>query len=401
METREVVIVGSGPAGSALALSLARVAPGLVPDILVLERARHPRPKPCGGGVTMTGERVLRRLGLSWQRLGVPNVPVHTLRLQYHTQVFHWHVPYIFRVIRREEFDAALVAAVRAQGVEVREETPVTGAEREGGWWVVTTPHGRVRTRILVGADGARGIVRRVLGLPGTPRRVSRILEVLTPPVDPVGRETFREHLAVFDFSVMKEGIQGYVWDFPSLVSGEPTVNRGIFDNRVWSHKPRRNLRAYLAQAMQARGLRLEEYTLVGHPERWYDPQGKYSAPGAILIGDAAGVEPLLGEGISYALWYGETVAPWIVEALERGDLSFADYERRLRQSPLGRNLTFRLRLARFAYARSHRFVHFWWPSLGRALQLFRRKVLRDMAREGLGQFAEDGEETSLPSPSV
>ncbi len=382
----EVVIVGAGPAGCSTALSLARLAPGLLPNLLILEKARHPRPKPCGGGVTIIGERVLRRLGLSWADLAVPAVLIQRLRLRYDTQEFYWDVPGVFRVVDRPLFDAALVERVRATGIEVREDTPVLGLERERAGWLLSTPRGKVRARVVVGADGANSVVRRAIVPSQRARRVSRIVEVLTPAIDPLGREVHRERLAVFDFTVVRNRVQGYVWDFPFLRDGELWVNRGVFDSRVWPERPRVNLADQASAMLRARGLRLEEYTLVGHPERWYHPRGVYSTWGAVLVGDAAGVEPLLGEGISMALWYGETVAPWIVEALERGDLSFADYSERLARSELGKHLTLRLRLARFSYARSDHFIRFWWRWLGRFLALYGRRVRAQMEKEALGR---------------
>jgi len=61
---KEIIIVGTGPAGSSTALHLARRAPELVERTLLLERAHHPRPKLCGGGVLEDGLRILDKLGL-------------------------------------------------------------------------------------------------------------------------------------------------------------------------------------------------------------------------------------------------------------------------------------------------------------------------------------------------
>lgn len=384
MRTVEVAVVGAGPAGCAFALALARQVPGFAEEMLVLERAKHPREKPCGGGITIIGERVLRQLGLTWDRLGVPSVPVHRLRFLYEDRVFAWDIPYIFRVVRRPVFDAALVRHVREAGIPVWEETPVLSLTRSGQWWLLETSRGQVRARVVVGADGAKGVVRKALGL-GMERRVSRLVEIFMPPRDPLAREVLRSHTAWFDFTPIRMGVQGYFWDFPTVEEGRPLVNRGVFDSRVWPDRPRSNLRTVLFEGLRERGI--SEYShILGHPERWYDPRGLYSRPGAILIGEAAGIDPLLGEGISFALWYGVTVAPWVAEALERGDLSFANYSQRLRSSPLGRHLSLRVALARFAYRRGPEFVRFWWLPLGWVLQMYRRAVLRDMRRESLGR---------------
>lgn len=74
MENYDVVIVGAGPAGISTALHLQQIAPELASRTLVLEKARHPRTKLCGGGVVPDAERVLRRLGLD-----VTEVPHVTL----------------------------------------------------------------------------------------------------------------------------------------------------------------------------------------------------------------------------------------------------------------------------------------------------------------------------------
>lgn len=384
MASFDVVVIGAGPAGCAFALALAQQMPGFADHMLVLEKARHPREKPCGGGVTIIGERVLRQLGLPWATLSVPAVPVHHLRFMYEDHVFSWNVPYIFRVVRRPRFDAALVRHVRQRGIAVWEETPALNLERVNGGWAIQTPRGTVHARVVVGADGAKGVVRKALGL-SRERRVSRLVEVFMPPEDPLAREVVNEHTAWFDFTPIRRGVQGYIWDFPAVEDGSPLVNRGVFDSRAWPNRPRANLASEMASALRARGVTPSAVRVVGHPERWYHPNGEYSRPGAILIGEAAGVDPLLGEGISFALWYGVTVAPWVKEALETGDLSFRDYNRRLRVSPLGKHLTLRVTLARFAYRRSPRFVRFWWPALGWVLQLYRRLVVRDMKRDKLG----------------
>src|SRR5204862_1561132 len=73
VERREVVIVGSGPAGAATALRLAAVAPELAARTVLLEKARHPRDKTCAGGVIPKAVRLLDELGVP---LAVPQAHV-------------------------------------------------------------------------------------------------------------------------------------------------------------------------------------------------------------------------------------------------------------------------------------------------------------------------------------
>jgi len=48
MERYDVLVVGAGPAGSATAMHLARGGA----RVLLADKARFPRDKPCGGGLT-------------------------------------------------------------------------------------------------------------------------------------------------------------------------------------------------------------------------------------------------------------------------------------------------------------------------------------------------------------
>ncbi|MCB0028624.1 MAG: hypothetical protein KDE28_11995, partial [Anaerolineales bacterium] len=65
VETIDVAIVGSGPAGISTALHLVQRDPAWAGRMVVIDKAVHPRDKLCGGGVTHLGQNVLARLGLS------------------------------------------------------------------------------------------------------------------------------------------------------------------------------------------------------------------------------------------------------------------------------------------------------------------------------------------------
>lgn len=64
MFTHEIVIVGAGPAGSAAALELANLDPGLAERLLLLDKAVFPRPKHCAGGLSVDTDSELRGLGV-------------------------------------------------------------------------------------------------------------------------------------------------------------------------------------------------------------------------------------------------------------------------------------------------------------------------------------------------
>lgn len=372
MESFDIVIIGSGPSGISTALSLHRLDPALAARTLVLERDHHPRHKLCGGGVTFAAEPTLEHLGLPIDQIDVPHIMIHNIRVKFEDKVADVPFPRAFRIVRRDEFDAYLVKEARARGIQVREGVRVRDLEPCDGGVRILTDQGELRARAVVGADGSKSLVRRKMDLPDD-SRVSRLVEILTPE-DPQSTWEFQHNTAVFDFSPTNDGIQGYYWDFPSFKDGRAYMNRGVFDSRVLPEAPRGSLPEALDKQLKLRQRDLSQHKLQGHPERWFSPRGRYSAPHILLVGDAAGVEPLLGEGIAWALMYGPLAARALAQALATGDLSFAGYDDALRSSSLGRQLSLRTRLARFCYKRDRRFFRLMWPTVRLASHFLARR---------------------------
>jgi flavin-dependent dehydrogenase len=140
-----------------------------------------------------------------------------------------------------------------------------------------------------------------------------------------------------------------------------------VFDSRVRPNRPRAGLVPVFEDSLAERQVELDEVHLHGHPERWFDASARHAAPRVLLAGDAAGTEPLLGEGISHALDFGMIAADAAIQALARGDFSFADYNRRIAWSALGRRLQFKRAIAHVVYGNRRR----WFYRLGfRTLQI-------------------------------
>jgi flavin-dependent dehydrogenase len=191
--------------------------------------------------------------------------------------------------------------------------------------------------------------------------RVARLVEVDTP-ADPRRDFEFKEGVAVFEFSAMADDLQGYYWDFPSMVEGKPVMNRGVFDSRRHGGAPKADLTGVLRRALTRRGKDLDAYKLKGHPIRWYHRQNPISRPRVLLAGDAAGADALFGEGISLALGYGDVAAQAVADAFARQDFSFATYRQMLMDHWLMWQLPWRTRLARVAYLLRYPWlVRFGW----------------------------------------
>jgi flavin-dependent dehydrogenase len=345
----DVLIVGSGPSGMSTALHLVHQDPSWAKRIIVVEKAVHPREKLCGGGITHFGQNVLARIGLP---IEVPNFEVREVRLIYRDKSYSFFGNPVFRIVRRDEFDHWLVKTGEKQGITVRQGEAVKEVLLHNEYVEVVTNREVFQAKVLVGADGSCSTVRTRLKW-GDPFRMARLLEVLTPE-DTQGYDFFKDGVAVFDFSRLTKGLQGYYWDFPSYVKGKPMMNRGVFDSRACPYLPKTDLKQAFQEALAERGRKLSDYPLKSHPIRWYDQSGKVSDRRVILVGDAAGADALMGEGISFALGSGEPASHAIRAAFSDNDFSFASYNKRLRQHPLFRQLRIRSRLARFAYRRRY-----------------------------------------------
>jgi flavin-dependent dehydrogenase len=276
-------------------------------------------------------------------------------------------------VVRRDEFDQWLVQQGEQRGVMVRQGEGVRQITPGPEWVEVVTEQATFRAKVVVAADGSRSFVRQKLFGPQQPpptKRMARLLEILTPE-RATERAAFREGVAVFDFTPMGEGLQGYYWDFPSLVKGQFFMNRGVFDSRARTERPRILLKELFQQLLLRRKRKLADYPLKGHPIYWFNRRGQFARPRVILAGDAAGVDPLLGEGISFALAYGQVAAAAINEAFIRQDFSFTTYKEKILIHNILSQLVLRARLARVAYKfRQSWLIRLGWRLFPLAIQL-------------------------------
>jgi menaquinone-9 beta-reductase len=338
LDSYDVIIVGAGPAGLSTALHLAQLAPDMTARTLVLEKARHPRPKLCGGGLVVDAEVLLERLGLDVSE--IPHVDARAAHFNYGDRGLAIRMlrGRTLRMIRRDEFDAWLAAKARLRGIRIVEAVTVQKISSLDSGMKVETDRGEFSARVVVGADGSNGIVRRWI-LPRAPIYTARTIEVLAPPN---GQDNHDARDAYFDFRPVPRAIAGYTWDFPTQIEGKPMRVWGIYDANLFGSQKRPPLKELLAAEMSRHGYRLEDCEIHGHPIRWFDPFNRFSVPGALLVGDAAGVDSIFGEGISMALGYGKLAARSIRSAFRKNDFSFRDYHARLLFSPLGQALIVR-----------------------------------------------------------
>ena len=342
MLRREIIIVGSGPAGAATALGIAARSPDLAAGTTILERAVHPRDKTCAGGVIPKAVRHLRELGLA---LDVPQAHVDDARVDTPRGRVAVADRDLCRVVRRREFDAMLAWAARDRGVELCEGQRVLELARDGDGIRVTTDDRTYWARAVVGADGSGSHVRRAL-VPGDGGIVARAV-MTDVPVDATTWGGFERRRYDFDFRTCATGLRGYRWVFPCVIDGVPHANVGAY---ALPPADGTRMQRELADILGTIGARAT--TWKAFPIRVLTRHSAVAAPRALLVGDAAGVDPLLGEGISFALEYGDLAARTLIEAQATGDWSFARYAPAVHGGPIGRKLR-RLALgARLFYGR-------------------------------------------------
>ena len=291
-----VLVVGAGPAGSALAAALARAGR----EVILVEARRHPRAKTCAEYASPRIAEELTRLGVTdWAGAAVPLDAMHVVRGA--TRV---PVTYRDRDGRRSAwgldrigFDTLLAAHALASGARVLEHTRferlagsaarVTGATLAG-------PDGALEVHAdwLVGADGARSRVARELGVERpvvAPRRLGLVAR-------------YEASAGLGDHGEMHVGAGQYIGLAPTP-GGQMNVGMALPLDGSGTAEERFSaaIEALPAVAERLHGLRrltgLRGAAPIGHRVT------RAAGPGWLLVGDAAGfIDPFTGEGIYRAL---------------------------------------------------------------------------------------------------
>ncbi|HEY7363554.1 MAG TPA: NAD(P)/FAD-dependent oxidoreductase [Methylomirabilota bacterium] len=363
----DVVVVGAGPAGAATAILLAER--GL--EVVVLDRARFPRPKLCGEYLSPEATRLLDRLGVLKAVDAAGAAPLRGMRITApdgtvvggrYRPVGSWR-PYRDHAlgVSRATLDAVLVDRLRSLPVDFREQTRVTELRWEGQQIVgvnTVDASGRaqpVRARLVIGADGRSSVVAHQLGC-RRPHRLRRMALVTYVRSIAGCRDVGEIFVDPPDYAILNPLAPDRVnmslvvpLDHVAPWSDRLEV---FFDARVKQlrHLARRIAGAERITPVQAMGPLA--YT-VRPPV-----QG-----GVLLVGDAAGFyDPLTGEGVFSALRGAELIAETATRAFHAGDWSWvtlASYERARRAVFAGkerftRALQFVVRRRRLADLTAH-----------------------------------------------
>ena len=352
MFTHEAVIVGAGPSGCAAAIELANLDPTVASRILLIDKAVFPRPKLCAGGLSVDTDSELQALGVA---IDVAATPIHNTQFLLPTGRLTFSLSNQFRIVRRTDFDHALLKAAQARGIVTHEGEPVEDVIVSQDGVLIRTPKTEYRAKLLIAADGANSKIRVALGL----SRIGRLMiamEVHSAYSD-LARADIQENTAILDLRVLNNGVPGYCWIFPSVNESLRQISLGIMAAPFHSHQLS-PVKTVFGNWLQRLGLDVDNVRIASHPALRYESKAACSQQRVLFVGDAAGVEPLFGEGIVSALAYGRIAAGAAFDALRTGDFSFADYERRVRSSEIGSLMRRRKIIARRLYERP-KLAHF------------------------------------------
>ena len=315
----DVVVVGAGPAGSSAARELAQRGV----DVLLLDRARFPRDKPCGGGVTIRCDSLLP---FSLEPVIEDVVTGAVIQLRDGRRVTRDHDQPLTYMTQRSLLDAFLVEQAQAAGAKFQDGRRVRHIERTPEGFEVQVGNGPVRSgtrpelvraRVVLGADGANGVVRTCLGYEH-PEESAVALEGNVPC--PEGVPDWLRGRLVLQLGAMRGG---YGWLFPK--GDHLNVGVGGWKAAVGGDlRPQLEAlcRSYEIDPARLEGLRGHHLPMLRHG-------AVLAARGSALLGDAAGlVDPLSGEGIYAAIASGVAVAP-VVDDYLRGEVdTLAGYQR-------------------------------------------------------------------------
>jgi len=311
----DVLIAGAGPAGAMAAIVLARAGARVV----VLDRARFPRPKLCGDTINPGAYAILQRLGL--EVVAARAIPIDGMVVTgaEGVRVEGRYGDARGYAISRTDLDLALLTAAAGAGARIEQEALVDAP-------IVDTAHGesvsgvmvkgrngrplRMTARVTIAADGRYSRVARALGLsrcPPRPRRwaIGSYFQDVAG-LTPLGEMHIR---------------RGHYLGVAPLPGG--ITNACVVTPRPTPGTPRDILWKALRQDPQLRD-RFTRARMVVDPISLGPLAVDCAAvgiPGLLIAGDAAGfVDPMTGDGLRFAFRGAELAALEAVRALESGE---------------------------------------------------------------------------------
>jgi geranylgeranyl reductase family protein len=305
MNPYDVIVIGAGPAGSLAAYRLASAGW----TVLLLDKARFPRRKVCGGGLTERAHQEIPfditpvvHQTVTWGYLGFRGRQVCTIDGQ--RPIAH--------LVDRTSFDDFLRQKAVSEGARWHQGERLRTIRQTRHQVTVQTDQASYQAHFAIGADGVHSQVARQLGLlTNSPTSLATEARLALP----ADRQGSCADGITFDFGTLS---WGYGWIFPK----RDHLNVGVFRNWPGRQTDRQQLLRFIRQHPgldESQILDIRAYPGPSGGLRGPRHQGR-----VLLVGDAAQLaDPWLGEGIGYALASARMAAETLLaSAADTPDLS-------------------------------------------------------------------------------
>lgn len=327
----DIMIVGGGVAGISTFLHLQKYDPSLSHKCILIEKEKYPREKLCGGAVGGWSENLIKNLGI---KLKINSIMVDTVECCFGINKYILNEKNYIRMVQRKEFDYFLAKEASKRGLKIHQEEELIDYKRKNKNLIIKTNKEEYKIKALIGADGALSKVRKKINKNiGNLAPTIEIYSIVNPKFD----TEFIEKKIIFDFTPIKEGLQGYVWHFPCIKEKKSFMNHGIVNFRIHNIPTKKNMKKIFIEELKKRNIDYKKIKFFGHPIRCFSQNDKLSEKNVLLVGDAAGIEPATGGGIHLALSYGDLAAENLVKSFKSNDFSFQNYKNEFNKSLTGR----------------------------------------------------------------
>lgn len=329
MEMRaDVLIVGAGMVGSALALALHHS--GL--EILLLDggpltvKPYDPGApfEPRVSALSAASQRILERLG-AWQGISQRRLsPYSDMRVwdgsgtgQIHFSAASVHARVLGHIVENRVIQDGLLERLHDSDVGLLANARLEQMRRSGDEWLLTLADGRrLRAPLVVAADGAQSAVRRLTGCPT--REWDYLHHAIitsvrcSQPHQATAWQRFTDHGPLAFLPLLRDGQQDWcsiVWS----ITPEQAEKAMAMDDQAFCQA--------LGTAFEGRlGTVLQADPRVCVPLRQRHAK-RYVAEGLALIGDAAHtIHPLAGQGVNLGFLDAAVLAEELQHASDRGE---------------------------------------------------------------------------------
>ena len=330
----DTIIVGGGPAGSAMAWALARKGV----SVAVIERTVFPREKVCGDFVEPAGLRILEKMGCKDALNLEDRLPITRNRVYFGPRMpYHGEIPYYDGahgmpphgyIIPRDQLDTVLLANAEKTGAKAFYGATVRDVRREDGLMHVEVKdkeRGYMLTApIVVGADGVQSVVARAFNL----RREDRKHIGVSQRVYVENIEIERGEATIwFD----EDHYPGYGWMFP-MEGGRANMGVGLLGETCdrFGLSVQQSFRDAVDRLKirhpGCKVARMASKPLGGSVHMYGGIRTNHFA-GGILVGDAGGfVDPMTGEGITQGMESSILGSKTLLAALNAGRFEKEDF---------------------------------------------------------------------------